>query len=183
MESLIALDKTIFSWLNAGLANPVFDFLMPIITDARYWMPVYVAGLLYLIIKGGVRGRVVAATLIATAIVSDQISSQVLKHLFDRPRPCHSLDELRLLIKCGSGKSFPSSHSVNNFAAATVLMYFFRKYKYVFYSIAAIIAFSRVYVGVHYPLDITAGAAIGILIGWAMVWLSDYVTNKYKIGK
>jgi undecaprenyl-diphosphatase len=68
-------------------------------------------------------------------------------------------------VHCGAGKSFPSSHASNNFFAATALSSYFPRGKYFFYTIATLIALSRVFVGVHYPIDITTGAILGTMIG------------------
>lgn len=89
----------------------------------------------------------------------EQFGNQVLA---GTPRPCHALQNVHLLVSCGSGFSFPSSHAVNNFAGALILAFFFPRNKWWFFGIAAIVAFSRVYVGVHYPFDVIGGAVIGL---------------------
>lgn len=179
METLLSIDLQIFRFCNEMIANPILDFLMPLITKEKHLVPVYIVGMILLLWKGGRTGRIVVFTLIITAIVSDQISSNFLKKLIGRPRPCHELLDLRLLINCGSGKSFPSSHAVNNFAAAMVLGWHYRKQAWIFFTIAAMVAFSRVYCGVHYPLDITGGAIIGTAIGYSMVLLKEKLMQRY----
>jgi undecaprenyl-diphosphatase len=72
------------------------------------------------------------------------------------------LQNVHLLVSCGSGFSFPSSHAVNNFAAALILAFFFPQNKWWFFGFAALVAFSRVYVGVHYLFDVIGGAVIGL---------------------
>lgn len=164
MEVLLNLDKILFYFVNHSLANPVFDKIMPFITEVDAWILVYLVGFWYLFFKSGKIGKITAIALIITIIVSDQLSSTIIKELVGRIRPCHTLDNVRLLVDCGGGKSFPSSHAVNNFAAAFVVTYFFKKNYFLFYSIAFLMAFSRVYIGVHYPIDIIAGALIGVII-------------------
>lgn len=183
MEKLLELDLALFRFGNEGLVNPIFDFIMPLITVEKHLLPLYFLALAILMWKGGRTGRIVGVSLIITAIVSDQVSSNFLKSLVGRLRPCHELIDLRLLINCGGGKSFPSSHAVNNFAAAMVLSWHFRKYAWIFFSFAAVIAFTRVYCGVHYPLDITAGAIIGTGIGYVMMLLKEQIAKRYEFAR
>jgi undecaprenyl-diphosphatase len=117
----------------------------------------------------GKRGRTAGILLILLVAFSDQLNSSLLKALFQRPRPCHLVDgipaveHVRLLVDCGGGYSFPSSHAVNNFAAATLLSFFYRRWRWAFFLFAALMALSRPYVGAHYPSDIVAGAMVGVL--------------------
>ncbi len=162
---LNSLDITLFHFLNTSLCNPVFDFLMPFITDLNKQriVLVFVALiLLWMLIRGKRHVRIAAILLIITIIISDQLSSSVIKYLLVRPRPCFALQNVHLLVSCGSGFSFPSSHAVNNFAGALILAFFFPRCKWWFFGLAAIVAFSRVYVGVHYPSDVIGGAVIGL---------------------
>ncbi len=177
-DFLYNIDVSLFRFFNSTIANPVFDFIMPILTNEQYWLPVYIIGLILLIWKGGIKGRLTALTLILTVIISDQISSSFLKEIIGRIRPCHTLDNVHLLVGCGGGKSFPSSHAVNNFAAAMVIFKFFPQKKYLFFSIAGIVTFTRVYCGVHYPSDLLGGTVIGLFIGWSVAYLIQYIYNK-----
>ncbi len=181
-ELLYGIDVALFRFLNQTIANPGFDLMMPFITDLNK-QPlalILVAGiLLWISIRGGVTGRWVAILLVLTVIISDQLNSSVIKHLFMRVRPCHVLNDVHLLVSCGSGYSFPSSHAVNNFAAATILAYFYRKWLWAFATFAAVVAFSRVSVGVHYPSDILAGAIFGAAIGAATVFIYQSIVRNW----
>src|SRR5512135_2571135 len=135
-EWLYPLDRAIFLFINSTLANPVGDLLWPIITDYDKILVVrivLVAVWLWLIIRGGTRGRTVAFMLIPVIFFADQLSSSVIKPWVDRLRPCHTIDGLpivqniHLLVSCGPGKSFPSSHAVNNFAVATLFTFYYRR--------------------------------------------------------
>lgn len=154
---------------------------MPFITSNNNWFAVYIIGLSLLAWKGGKKGIIIVIGILLMVIISDQISSHLIKELVGRIRPCSSLQNVRLLVDCGAGKSFPSSHSVNNFAAAMYLGFFFKKYKKIFFVIASLIAFSRVYVGVHFPFDIIGGAIIGSAIAYAIAWLVNNVLEKMEV--
>lgn len=180
MDFLLNLDLQLFRAINYGMANPIMDFIMPIITREKFLLPVYILGLILLVWKGGRKGRIVAIVLVAGAITSDQLSSNLIKDLVGRLRPCQSLVDLRLLVPCGSGKSFPSSHAVNNFAAAIILTHYYKRFTPIFIIFASIIAFSRIYVGVHYPLDVLGGIIIGSFIGLFVVSLKNLINKQLK---
>lgn len=173
------IDLFLFQLFNMTLANPLFDKLMPFVTQQQNWNMVYIILLIWLLWKGGRTGRIAFVLLIITIICSDQLSSTFIKAWVARPRPCHSLTMLRLLVDCGSGYSFPSSHAVNNFAAAVILSYFYKQYRSVYFSIAAVVAFSRVYVGVHYPIDIVVGALIGFFVAKLILLIYVALARKY----
>ena len=164
-DFLNSIDITLFHFFNGSVCNSVFDFLMPIITDLskQRIVLVFVAlVLLWMLIRGRHHVRIAAILLIITIVISDQLNSSVIKYWLVRQRPCHALQNVHLLVSCGSGFSFPSSHAVNNFAGALILAFFFPRAKWWFFGFAAIVAFSRVYVGVHYPFDVIGGAVIGL---------------------
>lgn len=179
LDLLLQIDTALFRFINGSLANPVFDAIMPVVTEAKYWMPVYLALFAWLLWKRRREGAVICLLLALGAVIGDQFNSMWLKEWVGRIRPCHAIEGVRLVgVWCGSGKSFPSSHAVNNFAAATILRYFYPKRCQVWCSIAVIVAFSRVYVGVHYPLDVMAGAAEGALIALGLIALHRIASHK-----
>jgi undecaprenyl-diphosphatase len=165
LDFLNSIDIALFYFINGTMRNSVFDVVMPFITDLnkQHLILVVVALiLLWMLIRGNRNVRISAILLIITIVVSDQLSSSVIKYWLERPRPCFVLHDVHLLVSCGSGLSFPSSHAVNNFAGALILAFFFPRAKWWFFGFAAIVAFSRVYVGVHYPSDVIGGAVIGL---------------------
>ena len=180
IEFLYTVDVAMFSFLNSGLANPVGDFLWPYITDYDRYLPVrilLVVVWLLLMVKGGKRGRTAALLVVVVLVCADQLSSFGIKPLLERPRPCHMVNgvqvvqNVHLLVHCGGGKSFPSSHAVNNFAVATLFTFFYRRWAWAFFAWAGLVALSRVTVGVHYPSDILGGAIIGMAVAGLIIWL------------
>ena len=117
-----------------------------------------------------------ALLLIPVLICADQFASSVLKPLVGRLRPCSMVDgvrvvqEVRLLVGCGPGKSFPSSHAVNNAAVAMLFGWYYRRFWPWFCAWALLIMFSRVAVGVHYPSDVLGGAVVGTAV--ALLWIA-----------
>lgn len=174
IEFLFAIDRSLFFFCNRMLENVLFDVAMPFITDLnKKPAALVIVGILWLLLlwRGGNGGRIAALLLIPTIAFSDQLNSSFLKHLVDRPRPCHVLADVHLLVTCGSGYSFPSSHAVNNFAGALVLSYFLPRWTWAFFAYAGLVAFSRIYVGVHYPSDVVAGAIVGLICASLVILL------------
>lgn len=170
IDWLFSIDVTMFHFVNSGLANPLGDLFWPYITDYdKQWpMRILLVGTaLVLMIRGGKRGRTAVLLLIPLIVITDQLSSTLIKPLVGRIRPCHAFtpDQIHLLVGCG-GLSFPSSHAVNNFGVATMFSQFYPKARVWLYAFASLIAVSRVCVGVHYPSDIVGGAIIGTCVAW-----------------
>lgn len=191
IDFLYSLDVAVFHFINATLANPVGDFLWPLITDYDRLLPVRIllaAVWLLLIFKGGARGRTAALLLFPVLICADKLSSAVVKELVSRPRPCHGaggvpiVQGIHMLVDCGPGKSFPSSHAVNNFAVATLLSRYYRRWRGGFFLWASLVALSRPAVGVHYPSDILGGAVIGVCVALAIVALWTWTARRYFPG-
>lgn len=181
LEFLQHIDEVLFFFINNDLANPFLDWLMPLITRQKNWYPLFFLLIMMLLWKGGKKGRLVVLLLIPVILLSDQISSTLIKPLFDRVRPCKAFETIgtvNMLIGMKTSPSFPSSHAANSFAAATLFALFYSRRRWIYYTLAAVIAFSRVYVGVHYPFDVLAGALIGFFSALLVYYFYDYLKKR-----
>jgi undecaprenyl-diphosphatase len=112
----------------------------------------------------GFRTRRPSTLLVVAGVLVADAAALALKELVRRPRP-----HLDPLVRVPSDWSFPSGHAATSFAGATMLSHFLPRLRVALYLLAAAIAWSRVYVGVHYPADVLAGAALGTAVGWAAI--------------
>jgi undecaprenyl-diphosphatase len=175
---LSSWDITLFRLINGQGHNYFLDWFMPFMTDLknfRYVLPVLVV---WVLVREKKAGIVFLVFIGLTLAITDPFSSRLLKDWLGRVRPCHVLEEVRLLTDCNTSYSFPSSHAVNIFAAAFFLSQPLKKLSPLFFGIAGIVGYSRIYIGIHYPLDVIGGAAIGLLIAWPMRWLKDQVVAR-----
>lgn len=180
---MVNIDVALMHFFNVTLANPVTNLIMPIITHEWFVRIFLLSCALAALIFGGKHGRITFVILILTVILTDQISSQIIKPAVGRLRPCKTLDWVNILVNCSSGKSFPSSHAANSFGQAAIWLWRYPKYKWFFIVAAILISFSRVFVGVHYPFDILTGAAVGTTCGLIMfisIKLINQVKSSYK---
>lgn len=184
IDFLYQIDVWLLYFINHTLSNPLFDKFFPFITEVKNWYIAYIILFIILIIKGGRVGRIASVFLILLIITTDQFSSFFLKNLIGRIRPCNVFGDLNVLAACTGSFSFPSSHAVNNFAAAMFFGKIFPKMKWSFFIVAFLEAFSRPYVGVHYPSDVIGGTLIGLFFGYiyAMIVLmiDSRVNNRTK---
>ena len=172
MTELIHFDEHLFHLVNQGMHNPFFDFMMPWLRNKLFWIPLYLFLASFLIVNFRKTGIIIVLLAGLTVGLSDFTNSQFLKKGFKRVRPCHvyqAPEEINVLVPCGGGHSFPSSHAANHFALATVLTLLlgpvFRWIGWPLFLWAFVVTFAQVYVGVHYPLDVFAGALYGVLLG------------------
>ena len=173
-EYLLAFDKDLFYTINNGFSNSFFDVLMPFLREKTNWIPLYVLIIFYLIKTYKLFSFVAIVSLLITFGISDFTSSKVIKPTFARIRPCNDpeMTHVRLLVNCGSGKSFTSSHAANHFSIAVFLiLLFYKRHSWIlpvglFWAFS--ISFAQIYVGVHYPLDISGGALLGTIVAFIL---------------
>lgn len=173
LEHLVTLDRHLFYFINHDLANPFFDWLMPLLRNARFWIPLYVLIIAFCLWRYKKTGAVIILLLALSAGFADFTSVHLMKNAVQRLRPCHDpvvSQTVVLRVPCGSGYSFPSTHATDHFAMAAFLAFvFFRKWRWIWlvtFLWAGAICFAQVYVGVHFPVDVTVGALYGILTGY-----------------
>lgn len=172
IEGLLSLDRTVFLALNS-LHSSALNPLMVLLSGQAIWIPFVGYFLFYSYKKSGkTQTWYFALFLLLALIASDVTSSYILKNVFNRLRPCRELDLKPLIYnfgqKCGGKFGFVSSHAANAF----LLMYFSlrclrfdRKLIHLLWFVPSVVAYSRIYLGVHYPGDILGGIAVGLFWG------------------
>ena len=176
LEKLIETDKELFLYLNS-LHNTWLDVVMYWVTDRFFWIPFYVGIIIFLILKFGKKVSLILLMVGILIFIADRVSSGIFKPFFERLRPCHELDIqhiVHLVRGCGGKYGFVSSHAANTFALVTFLWLLLRKrVKFIGWAFlwAFLVSYSRIYVGVHYPLDILVGAILGIFFAWLVYLL------------
>jgi undecaprenyl-diphosphatase len=172
-QRLQLLDRNLFLTLNHRLANPLFDAVLPLFRDSLFWTPLYLFILAFILLNYGIKGLWWSLAFVFTVALCDLTGTYGFKETIQRLRPCNEPSlwgQVRLVIRsCSGGYSFLSNHAANHFGLATFMVCSFgstfRPWSYAFYLWAFAIAFAQVYVGVHYPSDILAGALLGIGAG------------------
>ncbi|RYD59058.1 MAG: phosphatase PAP2 family protein [Sphingobacteriales bacterium] len=171
-ELLMYWDYTTWYYLNTQWHHPVLDAIIPYLRNPWTWAPLYLFLLVFMLMNFGRRGLVWCLFFLLTFALADFISASLVKPLFQRVRPCNNpylSQVVHIIVPCGSGYSFPSSHASNHFAlgvfAAASLESRVRKVWYWAMLWAFSVAYAQVYVGVHYPLDVLCGGVLGGSIG------------------
>jgi undecaprenyl-diphosphatase len=170
------MDTSLFFLINKGLQNSFFDLIMPLLTKRAYLLLVLIV--IPVFSRERKKGLQVLGLCLLSFAIADA-SANILKHVFERPRPCQILEDVRLLVGCGRSFSFPSNHAVNAFAVAATFSHFYRKAALPMFFCAALIAFSRIYVGVHYPSDVIAGAVWGGIVTGLVILLQKWSSKRF----
>lgn len=170
--ALVRLDLEVWYYLNATWHNEVLDAFIPFFRNQFFWAPLYLFLLVFVLVNFGKKGLFWCAAFLIAFGLADYTSASLIKPFVNRVRPCNNpylADIVHLLVPCGGGKSFPSSHATNHFAlAAFMAATLGREHRWVRWVVflwAGLIAYSQVYVGVHYPLDVVCGGLLGLVIG------------------
>ena len=190
LEQLENIDRDLFLYLN-GFHNPFMDHVMWYISQKWFWIPLYIFFLFYAYRQLGWKGTAgILVSCILCVLVTDQLSVHLFKNYFQRYRPSHN-EDIKHLVHCvtrpngdvyrGGLYGFVSSHAANHMAIATLLWLQFSKFsKYwsLLFIWVAIVSYSRIYLGVHYPADILVGLFLGAIVGWGISLLQDKIQGK-----
>ena len=186
MEQLLAWDQALFLWLN-NMGSPNFDSFWMMMTHKGSNVVVYLIVWIFLGYKTSWKTEAYLLVFSGVLILCTDQLTNLFKVQVGRLRPCYDpeVQSLMRLVKpsCGGKYSFFSGHASNSFALALFFGGFMKSYQriltYVLLIIAGLIAYSRVYIGVHFPLDIICGALVGSLIGWSLYRLWDHISPRF----
>ena len=171
----MAFEFAILDWIRSHLSSGFMDVLMPAVTflgnGGWFWI---VCGIALLFFR---RYRKWGVYLLSAMLVGLLIGNLGLKPLIARARPCWVRD-VELLIEMPKDFSYPSGHTLHSVIAATVLCLVDKRFRLPAIVLASLIAFSRLYLYVHFPTDILGGALMGILLALATVWIGETVRKK-----
>jgi membrane-associated phospholipid phosphatase len=182
LKKILESDQYVFDLINQSWSNPLMDAVMPFFRNQFTWVPVYFFLILFAYFNFRKSMIPWIAFFLLTFALTDMISTQIIKEIVQRPRPCWNdltSDHVRMLIPCSPAYSFVSSHAANHMGMAififgTLYPLFGKKLRIVFIW-ALLVCLAQVYVGAHFPGDVLGGA----LLGWVTGYCTMTLFNKY----
>jgi len=192
IETLLEWDTKLLLWINS-FHHPALDPIVYLSSQTWFWIPLYIF-LLWLVVRDyQKKSWIVLVAIVLTLTITDQLTSSIMKPMFERLRPSHEpalagalhfVRDLSGEVYLGGLYGFASSHAANTFGTATffvLLMRNSRRWIYWLYLWATLMTCTRIYMGVHYPGDILTGACIGAGAGWLGVVLCRWGVARAKM--
>ncbi len=186
LQNILDVDKELFLYLNS-FHNYFWDTIMLMVTRKETWAPLYLIIIYFFIKNYRSKSVLILLFLVLTVVAGDQISV-LIKESVQRLRPVHEpaiADIVHNVFRKGGLHGFVSSHATNMFAIFVFTSRIFKNRNYFFMMLfwAVVISYSRIYIGVHYPLDIIGGALLGWLLGVVFYKLLMFIENHFFIAR
>ena len=172
---MVEIDRSIFVFINS-LNSPFFDEVMRVVSMKAVWIPLYLLIIYLLVVRYKAKTLIILLFAVLLVVITDQLT-ELIKNTVERLRPCHdpALEGIVHLVRgrCGGLYGFVSGHAANTFGVAAFSAPLVRKkwYSWMIFLWAALVSYSRVYLGVHYPGDILGGAILGMTTGFVLVYI------------
>ncbi len=185
LEQLIEWDKELMLAINHA-NTPFWDIVMQVASYKYSIVPISVLILFLLFYKQNVKRAILfVAAIVVTFAICDSGSTILFKYTIGRLRPCHDptiMDMVRMLEYRGGQFGFISSHAANLFGLAVISAFAIRRrwYSFFIFGWAALVAYSRVYVGKHFPGDVICGAVFGAVVGMLIIYITGFIQSKLK---
>ena len=180
METILLFDNAVLTWIQQHMTSPAGDFFMPAVTALGEFGLIWLAAAAVLLCRKGTRRT--AVEMLAALLIVLVVCNLTLKPLVDRTRPFAANGFEGLLIAAPTDPSFPSGHTASSFAAAAAWFRRDKRWGSAALVLAALIAFSRLYLYVHYPSDVLAGATLGVAAAFLAGWIVKKAEALRKAG-